>query len=102
MAVLKIKPIHWHLVVCWNGDWHCGFDDQQESGAEQMRQIDIDSLDEATLIELNARIVERLQYLHHQRPRRPFKASGWGAAWSLKALAALWSGVSLFAATRRR
>ncbi|MVA59032.1 hypothetical protein GOZ88_23255 [Agrobacterium vitis] len=32
-----------------------------------MRQIDIDSLDEATLIELNARIVERLQYLHHQR-----------------------------------
>ncbi len=32
-----------------------------------MRQIDIDSLDEATLIELNARIVERLQLLHHQR-----------------------------------
>ncbi|OJG00640.1 hypothetical protein [Pararhizobium antarcticum] len=32
-----------------------------------MRQIDIDSLDEATLIELNARIVERLQFLHHQR-----------------------------------
>lgn len=32
-----------------------------------MRQIDIDSLDEATLIELNARIGERLQYLHHQR-----------------------------------
>ncbi len=29
-----------------------------------MRQIDIDSLDEATLIELNARIVERLQLLH--------------------------------------
>lgn len=32
-----------------------------------MRQIDIDSLDEAALIELNARIVERLQLLHHQR-----------------------------------
>lgn len=32
-----------------------------------MRQIDIDSLDEATLIELNARIVERLQFLHHQK-----------------------------------
>lgn len=32
-----------------------------------MRQIDIDSLDEATLIELNTRIVERLQLLHHQR-----------------------------------
>jgi hypothetical protein len=32
-----------------------------------MRQIDIDSLDEATLIALNARIVERLQFLHHQR-----------------------------------
>lgn len=32
-----------------------------------MRQIDIDNLDEATLIELNARIVERLQLLHHQR-----------------------------------
>ena len=31
-----------------------------------MRQIDIDSLDEATLIELNAHIVERLQYLHQQ------------------------------------
>ncbi|MGG7518768.1 hypothetical protein ACQ3G6_12855 [Allorhizobium undicola] len=44
-----------------------------------MRQIDIDSLDEATLIELNARIVERLQLLHHQRPRRPFKASEWAA-----------------------
>lgn len=35
--------------------------------AEDMRRIDIDSLDEATLIELNARIVERLQFLHHQR-----------------------------------
>jgi len=32
-----------------------------------MRQIDIDSLDEATLIALNARIVERLHFLHHQR-----------------------------------
>ncbi len=32
-----------------------------------MRQINIDNLDEATLIELNARIVERLQFLHHQR-----------------------------------
>jgi hypothetical protein len=32
-----------------------------------MRRIDIDTLDEATLIELNARIVERLQFLHHQR-----------------------------------
>jgi len=38
-----------------------------EGMAKRMRQIDIDSLDEATLIELNARIVERLQYLHHQR-----------------------------------
>jgi hypothetical protein len=32
-----------------------------------MRQIDIDSLDEATLIALNAHIVERLQFLHRQR-----------------------------------
>lgn len=32
-----------------------------------MLQLDIDSLDKATLIELNARIVERLQFLHHQR-----------------------------------
>lgn len=32
-----------------------------------MRRIDIDSLDEAALLELNARIVERLQVLHHQR-----------------------------------
>lgn len=32
-----------------------------------MRQIDIDSLDEAALVELNARIVERLQLLHHRR-----------------------------------
>jgi len=32
-----------------------------------MLRIDIDTLDEATLIELNARIVERLQFLHHQR-----------------------------------
>jgi len=65
--VSENKPIREHLVVCRSADWHGGADDQQESGAEQMRQIDIDSLDEATLIELNARIVERLQYLHHQR-----------------------------------
>lgn len=32
-----------------------------------MRRIDIDNLDEAALVELNARIVERLQFLHHQR-----------------------------------
>ncbi|MBB3543312.1 MULTISPECIES: hypothetical protein [unclassified Rhizobium] len=32
-----------------------------------MRLIEIDSLDEAALVELNARIVERLQLLHHQR-----------------------------------
>jgi len=32
-----------------------------------MRRIDIDGLDEAALIDLNARIVERLQFLHHQR-----------------------------------
>ncbi|MCZ8180979.1 MAG: hypothetical protein O9309_18310 [Rhizobium sp.] len=67
MAVRENKPIRGHLVACRSADWHGGVGDQQESGAEQMRQIDIDSLDEATLIELNARIVERLQYLHHQR-----------------------------------
>ena len=67
VAVPENKPIREHLVVCRSADWHGGADDQQESGAKQMRQIDIDSLDEATLIELNARIVERLQYLHHQR-----------------------------------
>ena len=32
-----------------------------------MRHIDIDSLDEVELVELNARIVARLQILHHQR-----------------------------------
>lgn len=67
VAVLENTSIAGHLVVCLGCDWHGGVDDQQESGAQQMRQIDIDSLDEATLIELNARIVERLQYLHHQR-----------------------------------
>jgi len=67
-----------------------------------MRQIDIDSLDKATLIELNARIVERLQYCITSEPPPPFKKSGSEAAWSLKALAAFWSGVSSSAATRRR
>lgn len=32
-----------------------------------MRRIDIDSLDEAALVELNTRIVARLQFLHAQR-----------------------------------
>lgn len=67
VAVPENRTIRRHLVVCQIGVWHGGIDGQQGSGAEQMRQIDIDSLDEATLIELNARIVERLQYLHHQR-----------------------------------
>ncbi|MCY1667623.1 hypothetical protein [Rhizobium sp. SL86] len=67
VAVPESKPIHRQLVVCRSGDWHGVVDDQQDSGPEQMRQIDIDSLDEATLTELKARIVERLQYSHHQR-----------------------------------
>nr|WP_244541551.1 hypothetical protein [Rhizobium tibeticum] len=54
-------------IACWCGDWHGGLWDEREGRATRMRQIDIDSLDEATLIELNARIVERLQFLHHQR-----------------------------------
>ncbi len=32
-----------------------------------MIEIDIDSLDEATLTDLNRRIVERLQFLHQQK-----------------------------------
>jgi hypothetical protein len=45
-----------------------------------MLQIDIDSLDEATLIALNARIVERLQFLHHQRTAAALQESGSEAA----------------------
>ncbi|MFI3905509.1 hypothetical protein [Ochrobactrum sp. S1502_03] len=33
----------------------------------RMTEIDIDSLDEATLMDLNRRIVERLQLLHQQK-----------------------------------
>nr|WP_252869933.1 hypothetical protein [Brucella pituitosa] len=53
-----------------------------------MTEIDIDSLDEATLMALNRRIVERLQYLHQQkdgfsvagyqdRQRRDVYRAGW-------------------------
>ncbi|WP_154722034.1 hypothetical protein, partial [Ciceribacter sp. T2.26MG-112.2] len=52
VAVPENRTIRRHLVVCQIGVWHGGIDGQQGSGAEQMRQIDIDSLDEATLIEL--------------------------------------------------
>ncbi|WP_051558963.1 hypothetical protein [Allorhizobium undicola] len=67
-----------------------------------MRQIDIDSLDEATLIELNARIVERLQLLHHQRTTAALQGIRMGSRGVWKVLAVFWFVVSSSAGTRRR
>jgi hypothetical protein len=89
-------------IACWCGDWHGGLWDEREGEATRMRQIDIDSLDEATLIELNARIVERLQFLHHQRNAAVLQDIRVGSGVMFEGPAVSWSVASSFAATRRR
>ncbi len=67
-----------------------------------MRQIDIDSLDEATLIELNARIVERLQLLHHQRTAAALQDIRVGSGVEFEGLVEFRSGASSSSGATKR